>query len=54
MEPKDLAIRSTLASIYLEQKKYDNAIDEYTRITADRPADDEADDRALAGPGRGS
>jgi putative PEP-CTERM system TPR-repeat lipoprotein len=39
MEPKDLVIRSTLASIYLEQKKYDNAIDEYTRITADYPAD---------------
>ena len=39
IEPKDLAIRSTLASIYLEQKKFDNAIDEYTRITIDRPAD---------------
>jgi tetratricopeptide (TPR) repeat protein len=39
IEPKDLAIRSTLASIYLEQKKYDNAIEEYTRITADHPAD---------------
>ena len=39
MEPKDFAIRSTLASIYLEQKKYDNAIDEYTRITTDHPAD---------------
>ena len=38
MDPKDLVIRSTLASIYLEQKRYDNAIDEYTRITAsDRP-----------------
>jgi putative PEP-CTERM system TPR-repeat lipoprotein len=39
MDPKDLVIRSTLASIYLEQKRYDNAIDEYTRITAERPAD---------------
>ena len=39
VEPKDLAIRSTLASIYLEQKKYEKAIDEYTRITADHPAD---------------
>jgi putative PEP-CTERM system TPR-repeat lipoprotein len=39
IEPKDLAIRSILASIYLEQKKYDNAIDEYTRISADHPAD---------------
>ena len=42
MEPKDLAIRSTLASMYLDQKKYDNAIDEYTRITTDRPADSAA------------
>ena len=39
MEPKDLAIRSALASIYLQQKKYDDAITEYTRITADHPAD---------------
>jgi putative PEP-CTERM system TPR-repeat lipoprotein len=39
IQPKDLPIRSTLASIYLEEKKYDNAIDEYTRITADHPAD---------------
>jgi tetratricopeptide (TPR) repeat protein len=39
LEPKDLVIRSALASIYLEQKKYGNAIDEYTRVTADRPAD---------------
>jgi putative PEP-CTERM system TPR-repeat lipoprotein len=38
MEPKDLATRATLASIYLEQKKYDNAIVEYTRITAEHPA----------------
>ncbi|MGC1888931.1 MAG: XrtA/PEP-CTERM system TPR-repeat protein PrsT [Stellaceae bacterium] len=42
MEPKDLAIRSTLASIYLDQKKYDNAIDEFTRITADYPANSAA------------
>jgi putative PEP-CTERM system TPR-repeat lipoprotein len=42
IETKDLIIRSTLASIYLEQKKYDNAIDEYTRITADHPADSAA------------
>jgi putative PEP-CTERM system TPR-repeat lipoprotein len=39
IDPKDLGIRSTLASIYLEQKKYDSAIDEYTRISADHPAD---------------
>src|SRR5712671_3583843 len=39
MDPKALVIRSTLASIYLEHKRYDNAIDEYTRITAERPAD---------------
>jgi Flp pilus assembly protein TadD len=38
-EPKDLLIRSTLASLYLTQKKYDDAITEYTSITADRPGD---------------
>src|SRR5260370_18208750 len=37
--PEDLGIRSTLASIYLEQKRYDDAITEYTRITADHPAE---------------
>ena len=42
MEPKDLVIRSTLASIYLDQKKYDNAIDEFTRIIADYPANSAA------------
>src|SRR5260370_5354919 len=39
IEPKDLAIRSALASIYLEQTRYDDAITEYTRITADHPAE---------------
>jgi len=39
IEPKDLLIRSTLAALYLEEKKYDDAISEYTRINADHPAD---------------
>jgi putative PEP-CTERM system TPR-repeat lipoprotein len=39
VDPKDLAIRSALASIYLEQKKYDDAVTEYSRINTDHPAD---------------
>jgi Flp pilus assembly protein TadD len=39
IEPKDLLIRSALASFYLEEKKYDDAIAEYTNITADHSAD---------------
>ena len=38
-DPNDLAIRSALASVYLAQKKYDEAITEYARIVAGRPAD---------------
>jgi predicted Zn-dependent protease len=38
-DPKDIAIRSTLASFYLEQKKYDNALAEYARIVGERPTD---------------
>jgi len=38
-DPNDLAIRSVLASVYLAQKKYDEAITEYARIVAGRPAD---------------
>jgi tetratricopeptide (TPR) repeat protein len=37
-DPKDIAIRSRLASLYLEQKKYDDAIAEYTRVVAEPPA----------------
>jgi Flp pilus assembly protein TadD len=36
-DPKDIAIRSRLASLYLEQKKYDDAIAEYTRVVAEGP-----------------
>jgi len=36
-DPKDFAIRSVLADFYLEQKKYDLAIAEYTRLVAERP-----------------
>jgi putative PEP-CTERM system TPR-repeat lipoprotein len=38
-DPKDFAIRLVLAGFYLEQKKYDGAVDEYTRLVAERPAD---------------
>ncbi len=38
-DPKDFAIRSVLASFYLEQKKYDPAIAEYMRLVTERPAD---------------
>jgi len=38
-DPKDVAIRSVLASFYLEQKRYDNAIAEFTRVVAERRAD---------------
>jgi putative PEP-CTERM system TPR-repeat lipoprotein len=38
-DPMDVAIRSSLAFLYLEQKKYDDAIAEYTRVVADHPAD---------------
>jgi len=36
-DPKDFAIRSVLADFYLEQKKYDLAITEYTRLINKRP-----------------
>jgi putative PEP-CTERM system TPR-repeat lipoprotein len=35
----DFAVRSILAGFYLEQKRYDPAIAEYTRLIAERPAD---------------
>jgi len=38
-DPKDFGIRSLLASFYLDQKKYDQATAEYTRLIAERPAD---------------
>jgi putative PEP-CTERM system TPR-repeat lipoprotein len=38
-DPKDFAIRSDLAGFYLEQKKYDPAIAEYTRLVTERPTD---------------
>lgn len=38
-EPKDLPIRLGLASLYLQEKKYGDAIAEYMRIIADRPGD---------------
>jgi len=38
-DPKNFAIRSALAEFYLEQKKYDPAIAEYTGLVADRPTD---------------
>jgi Flp pilus assembly protein TadD len=39
VDPKDIVIRSILASLYLTQKKYDNAIGEYTRVVPERPTD---------------
>ena len=36
-DPKDVAIRSVLADFYLEQKNYDLAIAEYTRLVAENP-----------------
>ena len=38
-DSKDIAIRSILASLYTDQKKYDEAIAQYTRVVAERPAD---------------
>jgi cellulose synthase operon protein C len=38
-EPKDFAIRSVLAGFYLERKKYNSAVAEYTHLVAERPAD---------------
>ena len=37
--PTDVATRSALALFYLEQRKYDDAIVEYTRVLAERPVD---------------
>ena len=37
-DPKDVSIRSALATFYLEEKKYDEAMAEYTRVIAERPA----------------
>ena len=39
VEPKDVLVRSALASLYLEQKNYDDAIAEYTRVISERPTD---------------
>jgi putative PEP-CTERM system TPR-repeat lipoprotein len=38
-DPKDFAIRSILAALYLKQEKYDDAIAEYTRVVAEHPGD---------------
>jgi putative PEP-CTERM system TPR-repeat lipoprotein len=38
-DPKNVAIRSRLAALYLEQKKYDDAIAEYARVVAEGSAD---------------
>ena len=38
-DSKDFAIRSVLAGFYLQQKKYEPAIAEYTRLVAARPTD---------------
>ena len=38
-DSKDFAVRSVLAEFYLEQKEYDPAIAEYTRLIAERPTD---------------
>jgi putative PEP-CTERM system TPR-repeat lipoprotein len=38
-EPKEFLIRSVLANFYLEQKRYDSAIAEYTSLVAERPTD---------------
>ena len=38
-DSKDIAIRSILASLYTDQKKYDEAVAQYTRVVAERPAD---------------
>jgi predicted Zn-dependent protease len=38
-DSKDFVIRSVLAGFYLEQRKYDPAIAEYTRLVAERPAE---------------
>jgi putative PEP-CTERM system TPR-repeat lipoprotein len=39
VDPKDVAVRSALAALYLKQKKYDDAIAEYMRLVAEHPAD---------------
>jgi predicted Zn-dependent protease len=39
VDPKNIAIRSRLASLYLEQKKYDDAITEYARVVAEGSSD---------------
>ncbi len=38
-DPKDVVIRSVLASLYLDQRKYDDAITEYTRVVDERVGD---------------
>ncbi len=38
-DPNDFAIRSALASLYLDEKKYDDAIAEYSRVISERPDD---------------
>ena len=38
-DPKDVVVRSALASLYSDQKKYDEAITEYTRVIAEHPGD---------------
>src|SRR5262249_35846495 len=38
-DPKDFGIRMVLAGFYLEQKKYEQAVAEYSRLVTDRPTD---------------
>jgi putative PEP-CTERM system TPR-repeat lipoprotein len=38
-DPEDIAVRSDLASLYLKQKRYDDAMTEYTRVVAKHPSD---------------
>jgi putative PEP-CTERM system TPR-repeat lipoprotein len=38
-DPKDVTIRSALALLYADQKKYDDAAVEYMRVVAEHPAD---------------
>ena len=38
-DPKDVVVRSALASLYSDQKKYDEAITEYARVIAEHPGD---------------
>jgi putative PEP-CTERM system TPR-repeat lipoprotein len=41
-EPTNIPIRSALAAFYIKQKKYDEAVAEYTRVLAEHPTDADA------------